>query len=130
MFFIGVFGIENKNKEVTMLNNLSCKICNKVIDGKLIKNFDFFHFFFVPLFKWNEMYYITCENCKSIYSISNEKGKAIEKGENVNLTYWDLQEVQNNFHDDNYSEIKKCPICGSAVNNNFKYCPNCGQRLR
>ncbi|NRY51380.1 hypothetical protein FHU26_001927 [Clostridium beijerinckii] len=37
MFFIGIFGIENKNKEIKILDNLNCKKCNKVFRGKLIK---------------------------------------------------------------------------------------------
>lgn len=129
MFFIGIFGIENKNEEISTLNNLSCKRCNKIIDGKLIKNFDFFHFFFIPFLKWNEIYYITCESCNSVYSISKEKGKAIEKGEDVNITYWDLQEMENNYND-NYSSMNMCPICGTSLDKNFKYCPNCGQHIK
>ena len=45
MFFIGVFGMENKDKEIEILNNISCKKCNKIVTGRLIKNFDFFHIF-------------------------------------------------------------------------------------
>ncbi|SFC47462.1 zinc ribbon domain-containing protein [Clostridium uliginosum] len=130
MFFIGVFGIENKNEEIVTLNNLSCKRCNKAIDGKLIKNFDFFHFFFIPLFKWNETYYITCESCNMLYNISKEKGKAIEKGEDVNITYWDLQEMENDFYNDDYSSKDICPTCGLSLDKSFKYCPNCGQHIK
>ena len=28
MFFIGIFGIDNKFKEIKVLNNFSCKNCN------------------------------------------------------------------------------------------------------
>lgn len=35
MFFIGVFGIENKDKEIKTLDNINCKSCNKTIVGKL-----------------------------------------------------------------------------------------------
>jgi hypothetical protein len=131
MFFIGIFGIENKNKEVKDLNNLTCKKCNSTIQGKLIKNFDFFHFFFIPIFKWNEKYYVLCNSCKCLYSIPKEKGKAIEKGEEVNITYWDLQEVysDNNINFNNRYDMKICPNCGEQVKRHFKYCPYCGKEV-
>lgn len=131
MFFIGIFGIENKDKEVKDLNNLTCKKCNSTIKGKLIKNFDFFHFFFIPIFKWNEKYYVLCNRCKCLYSIPKEKGKAIEEGEEVNITYWDLQEVysDNNINFNNSYDMKICPNCGEQVKRDFKYCPYCGKEV-
>lgn len=128
MFFIGVFGIENKEEEIKILNNLSCKNCNLIVTGRLIKVFNFFHFFFIPLFKWNEKYYVVCDSCKSIYSVSNEKGKSIEHGENINITYWDLQEIDNEYHNNN-CKSKICLNCGNEVEANFKYCPHCGAKI-
>lgn len=129
MFFIGIFGIENKDKEIEVLNNLSCKICNKTFSGRLIKNFNFFHFFFIPLFKWNEKYYVVCDQCRSIFSISKEKGKAIENGEQVKITYWDLQEVSNGNHGYNYNKETICSNCGRKVDPSFQFCPYCGTKI-
>jgi phosphoribosylformylglycinamidine (FGAM) synthase-like amidotransferase family enzyme len=132
MFFIGIFGIENKDKEIKDLNNFNCKKCNSTVQGKLIKNFDFFHFFFIPLFKWNEKYYVLCNRCKCLYSIPKEKGKAIENGEEINITYWDLQEVysENNINFNNSShDIKICSSCGKQVKRDFRYCPYCGKEI-
>lgn len=132
MFFIGVFGIENKNKEIKDLNNLNCKKCNSTIQGKLIKSFDFFHFFFIPLFKWNEKYYVLCNRCKCLYSIPKEKGKAIENGEEVNIAYWDLQEIylDTNANFNGIScNMERCTNCGERVKRNFKYCPYCGKEI-
>jgi hypothetical protein len=132
MFFIGVFGIENKDKEIKELNNLTCKKCNSTVQGKLIINFDFFHFFFIPLFKWNERYYVVCNRCKCLYSIPKEKGKAVENGDEVDITYWDLQEVYSdndiNFNDNSY-DMKRCSSCGAQVKRDFKYCPYCGKEI-
>lgn len=129
MFFIGIFGIENKEKEIKILNNLSCKNCNSEVTGRLIKAFDFFHFFFIPLFKWNEKYYVICDQCKTIFSIPKEKGKAVERGENINITYWDLQEVYNDYNSNSYYNPQKCLKCGNIVEPNFKYCPYCGEKI-
>ena len=132
MFFIGVFGIENKSKEIKTLNNLTCKKCENKVNGRLIKYYDFFHFFFIPLFRWNEKYYVLCDKCKCLYSIPKDKGKAIERGEDGQLTYWDLQEVYDNDYSKmnyNNNNIKTCSQCGGKVNLDFKYCPYCGREI-
>lgn len=129
MFFIGIFGIENKDKEIKNLNNIGCRICNKTISGRLVKNFDFFHFFFIPLFKWSEKYYVVCNECKSVYIIPSDKGKAIERGEKIEVTYWDLQEIKTQYYDENYYNGNKCANCRGKLDGNFKYCPHCGVKI-
>lgn len=129
MFFIGVFGIENKDKEIKVLDNMNCKKCNTTVTGRLLKNFDFFHLFFIPIFKWNEKYYIVCDRCGALYSIEKEKGKSIERGQNINITYWDLQEVNHEFYNDKYYQENICKNCGNKVDSSFKYCPHCGEKI-
>ena len=127
MFFIGVFGIENKEKEIKVLNNFTCKSCNTLTMGRVIKHYEFFHFFFIPLFKWNERYYVECSRCRRIFSISKEKGKSIERGENIDLTYWDLNEVNNAYA---YNINNVCNNCGKVVDSEYSYCPYCGQKIK
>ena len=128
MFFIGIFGIENKYKEIKVINNFTCKNCNRLTKGRVIKHFDFFHFFFIPIFKWNEKYYVECESCNNLFLISNEKGKMIEKGENIQLTYWDLHEVNNNYESD-YNVNNICNNCSKVVDSEYIYCPYCGHKI-
>ena len=89
--------VDNKEKEIKILNNFCCKNCNESSEAKLIKTYSFFHFFFLPLFKWNEKYYVICNGCNSIFNIDKEKGKAIERGEKSEISYWDLKEVNNSY---------------------------------
>lgn len=127
MFFVGVFGIENKQKEIKYLNNIPCRKCDKGSGGKLIKTFSFFHFFFIPLFKWNEKYFVICNDCSLLYEIPKEKGKEIEKGENSDISYWDLRPVETGY---NYSATNICGHCGKVVEADFEYCPYCGTKIR
>lgn len=129
MFFIGIFGIENRQKEIKTLTNLCCKNCNCINGAKLIKSFACFHFFFIPIFKWNENYYVICNDCNYTYSISKEKGKAIEKGENIEITYWDLEEVHISSYDGHYN-IKRCTRCNKELENNYEFCPYCGEKIK
>ena len=128
MFFIGIFGVENKQKEIKILNDIQCRNCDKGSGGKLIKTFSFFHFFFIPLFRWNEKYYIICNGCNSAYEIPKDKGKRIEKGENIDVSYWDLKPVET-VHG-NYFGGNRCRHCGKVVEAGFEYCPYCGEKLR
>lgn len=130
MFFIGIFGVENKQKEIKFINNVPCKNCDKGLGGKLIKTFDFFHFFFIPIFKWNEVYYVICNKCKSIYEIPLDKGKKIERGEDIEITYWDLKSIETEYNNSTYSIGKRCIHCGRTVENNFEYCPYCGEKIK
>lgn len=132
MFFIGIFGIENKQKEIKFLNNVPCKNCDNTSGGDLIKKFNLFHFFFIPLFKWNEIYYVICSNCNSVYEIPKDKGKGIEKGKDIEITYWDLKTTENSYYYDNYnySAVNRCIHCGKVVDADFLYCPYCGEKMK
>ena len=93
-----------------------------------MKRYDFFHFFFIPLFKWNIEYYIVCSSCNSVYSIPKEKGKSIEDGEDIQITYWDLNEMNSNSY--GYNAVHRCSNCSKEVDSNFDYCPYCGNKIR
>ncbi len=130
MFFIGIFGIESKQKEIKILNSIPCKNCQEVQGGKLIKSFSFFHFFFIPLFRWNEKYYIICNGCNSVYEIPQDKGKKIEKGEDIEITYWDLKAAESQYDSGYYSSENRCKHCGKVIDSSFEYCPYCGEKIK
>lgn len=124
MFFIGVMGIDNKEKEVKKINNFYCKGCTQSVKGKLIKSFSYFHFFFIPILKWNQHYYLICENCQSVYEIPKDKGEAFERGEISEISYWDLKELNLN------SEYMICNNCGRKIDGEYKFCPYCGSKIK
>ncbi|NMM64843.1 zinc-ribbon domain-containing protein [Clostridium sp. P21] len=126
MFFIGIFGIEDKQKEIKNINTVDCKKCNGS-RHTLIKQYSFFHIFFIPIFKWNIRYFLICNNCNTIYEISKEKGMKVEAGEDSAITYWDLKIIENDYG--MYGQLR-CGNCGRNVDSNFEFCPYCGQRLK
>lgn len=130
MFFIGVFGIDSKEKVIRESKRLYCKSCNDYLVGRVVKRYNFFHFFFIPLIKWSEKYYVMYDNCNHIYGISREKGESIELDENIEITYWDLKEIDqsNNYDNRNFRSI--CNNCGEEVDSIYTYCPYCGQKLK
>ncbi|MBI6872602.1 zinc-ribbon domain-containing protein [Clostridium aciditolerans] len=126
MFFVGIFGIEDKKKEIKTIRNLSCKNCDGVSGLTLFKVYSCFHIFFLPIFRWNERYYLVCSCCNSIYEISKEKGIRAERGEEEAITYWDLKPMEYGYYNNNIQH--KCKNCGREIDSNFEYCPYCGKR--
>lgn len=120
MFFIGIMGIEQKQKHVSVLPAFSCKICSSSGEADLIKTYSSLHFFFIPVLKFNHEYYAICRNCRSIFKVSSDKGKAFEKG--TPLTYWDYQ-----IHKAASSQ-PVCKKCGRTLNDDYDYCPFCGHK--
>lgn len=127
MFFIGVFGIEEKQKEIGTIKNLSCKNCNEIGSRlTLYKTYSFLHIFFLPVFKWNDRYYAVCSGCNSIYEIPKEKGIRMEQGDEEAITYWDLKPMDFGYYN-NYIKYR-CKNCGKEVESQFGYCPYCGTK--
>lgn len=126
MFFIGIFGIEARERVIRDVQKVYCRECNKDVSGRIIKRYNFFHFFFIPLLKWNERYYVKYDNCSHIYGISKEKGKRIESDENVDLGYWDLKDIEEYTSS---TVDNRCFCCSRVVEREYLYCPYCGEKL-
>ncbi len=122
MFFIG--GINSSSKELTFGQSMICPHCEKLGHFKVIMTYMYFSFFFIPIFHWGKKYYVQGSCCKSLYSISKELGKSIEKGDPIVLQESDL------FHCDTptYSP-SACPNCGCMLSPDFDFCPKCGKKL-
>lgn len=126
MFFIGIFGVDDKQKEVRTIRNLSCKNCDGFSGLTLFKQYTFFHLFFIPLFKWNIKYYLLCNTCNILYQIPTEKGIRAEQGDDTAITYWDLKSEETMYSADYH--YNKCKNCGKVIDVNFDYCPYCGKK--
>ncbi|WP_058485289.1 zinc ribbon domain-containing protein [Defluviitalea phaphyphila] len=122
MFFIGIFGIEQKQKEISIKKNTICPVCEALGNYRLIKSYNYFHIFFIPIFKWNIQYYITTSCCKKMVEINEEVARKIENGENVEIDNKDVKMLYNNVQ-------KFCPNCGLELNTDFKFCPYCGHPI-
>lgn len=129
MFFIGIFGVENKQKEIKELENIECKTCETRTRGVLIKSYEYFHIFFIPILRWDEKYYVMCKRCNSIYEISKEKGKVIESGESLDLKFDDMVLIQEGEKYGRRAVKKVCPNCGKLIEGDYKYCPYCGVEI-
>lgn len=86
MFFFGFFGVMSRQKELGQFKDTSCKSCGNVAVYNLIKIYNVFYLFFIPIFKWGNRYYAQCKTCNSIFQVEDNTGKEIEEGKLHNLS--------------------------------------------
>lgn len=122
MFFI--FGISSKQKDLDFSQTSICKTCGAYGRLEAFMTYSYFSLFFIPIFKWNKKYFVKGMCCGSIYSIDKNLGKSIERGENIRLEDSDLEPVNKN-----YRRLKYCKNCNARVEDDFEYCPKCGEKL-
>ncbi|NFD78007.1 zinc ribbon domain-containing protein [Clostridium botulinum] len=126
MFFFGIFGINTKQEEVEDFENLVCKKCGILSRYTVIKTYNVFNFFFIPLIKWGEKYYLKSRCCNTIYAISKENLDRVREDRTLNNI--DLEEIYSGNSSANNSKII-CNGCGKEIDSSFKYCPHCGKRI-
>lgn len=119
MFFFGIFGIQQKDRPVKEFDNIICPECGRLTRAELRESFTYFHFFFIPIFKWNKQYFLQLRCCGSIYTVNQDYVRELQHGDSVDFDRLQKMQMPNNI----------CPHCGSFINPNFAYCPFCGQKL-
>lgn len=123
MFFIGIFGVEGREKLIKDINNITCSTCGKLSVYRIMKRYEVFHIFFIPVFKWNVKYYAVSRCCNSVYEVDLEKGKALEYDDNLAISEEDFKLVSR-------GRIQNtCSNCRRIVDEGFSYCPYCGQKI-
>jgi len=119
--FIGIFGIESKQREVKEFSNVVCPSCG-LTRSVLFEQFMFFHFFFIPLFKWDRKFFLKLR-CGCVYELDREYFEEIKKSEEL-----DFSRMRKIFSEDKV-EYKKCLKCGKSFIDSYSYCPYCGDKL-
>jgi hypothetical protein len=124
MFFIGIFGIEDKEKEVREFANIVCPDCGGYSRATLTLHYTYFHIFFIPTFRWNKRWYVRVRCCGAVYEADSEYAKQLEAG--AALDFSRLKKVRSGFGGGEY--YATCTHCGSAFDPSFAYCPHCGTK--
>jgi len=123
MFFIGIFGIEQAQKQIGTRNNAICPSCGAMTRFELFKQYSYFHIFFIPTFRWNVRYFAKPVCCGKIYELDPGIGQQYERRMNPEIKDEHMRPL--NLH----SRFKTCSCCGARVENNFSFCPYCGRRI-
>ena len=132
MIFIG--GISQGQKILDYVKTVICDRCGGYGRYQVYMTYMYFSFFFIPLFKWNKKFYVKMSCCEAVYELDPEKGKALARGQQADITQADLTLVQegnrrSSYENGSYKVWKKCVRCGYETEEVFEYCPKCGGRL-
>lgn len=123
MFFIGIFGIDQKNKSLCTYNNTICPACGALTRFEIFKTYSYFHMFFVPVFRWSIKYYLKSVCCDNLFELEKFVGQEIEKGNNPEIKSEHLHPI-NQRH-----AYKYCRSCQASFESSYSYCPYCGGKL-
>lgn len=120
MFFIGIFGIQDKIQIIKEYNQVLCK-CGCLTRGRLMQKFTYFHIFFIPVFRWNKQFFFQCRCCGRIYRVPDGHVDEYQNKDYVDLNL--LDDVGQN------SDTYECRYCGARLDKGFIFCPYCGSRI-
>jgi len=123
MFFIAFFGVQDKNKQIGTYNNIVCPSCGRLGGYEIYKSYNYFHIFFIPVFRWNVKYIAKTSCCGCLYELDPFVGKRFEKNPYTEIREENLRPVNN------YLPYKYCSYCRTNVPAEFNYCPYCGGKL-
>ncbi len=123
MFFM--MGITEGHRDLEYDKMVICGICGRYGRYTVFMTYTVLSLFLIPVFKWNRRYFIRMSCCDTIYSLNPEKGRRIERGEDVEIEDSDMSIINRGAG----QCVKICPSCGYRTQEDFEYCPKCGQRL-
>lgn len=122
MFFVGIFGIDQAQKNIGTYNNTICPSCGALSRFEVIKAYSYFHIFFIPTFRWNVRYYVKTTCCKSIYGLDAHIGIHYENGSAPEITNEHLRPLTHHQASDT------CSGCGARIEPGYSFCPYCGRK--
>jgi hypothetical protein len=109
--------------------------------------------FFIPVWKWNRQYFVRMSCCGTVYTLDPAVGEAIARGENPEIRpadlvqvpgtgevwqggsthmpagYEDREAIRESSAPQNGGTHHRCVICGYETDEDFAFCPKCGQRF-
>lgn len=121
MFFIA--GAYNKQEQLDFHQSMVCPHCGQYGQYQAYIQYMVFSFFFIPIFKWNGKSFVRSRCCGSVYSMDDELGMRIAKGDNIIIEEHHLTMLQPGHR------RLSCPKCGYEIKEEYKYCPNCSMPL-
>ena len=86
-----------------------CARCGAYGRYEVFMTYMYFSFFFIPLFKWNRKYYVKMSCCGALYELNYDKGMALLRGDEAEITEADLVLAEEGR---GRREYKKCSACG------------------
>lgn len=96
----------------------------KVWAVQVLMTYTVLSLFFIPCFKWNRHYYVQMSCCNTLYELDPEIGKAIARGDQVEILPQHLTLVNRGSCGHGY---RRCNHCVYETAEDFEFCPEVRQ---
>ena len=103
-----------------------CGQCGSYGRYQVFVTFNQLLLFFIPCFRWGRKYYVQMSCCGTLYELDPEAGREIEQGTGRQIRQEDLRLISGRG---NARKIRRCPSCGYQTDEDFDFCPKCGEKL-
>ena len=117
-------GITNGRKDFDHNQVMTCPICDSYGSYRVFMTYTVLSLFFIPLIKWGKRYFVETTCCNAVYELDPEVGRSIARGDDVQIRQEDLTRVVERGY-----SVKRCKNCGYTTDEDFEFCPKCGNRL-
>lgn len=118
-----IWGINSKHKKLEHNQVFVCERCGQYGRYDITMTYTCFALFFIPIIKWNRKFFVRTTCCGTVYALNVEIGKAIARGNEVEIKPEHLLRVQGQ----SYEPQRRCGQCGFATSEKFDFCPKCGK---
>ncbi len=119
-----IMGITNGRKDFDHNQVMTCPICDSYGSYRVFMTYTVLSLFFIPLIKWGKRYFVETTCCNAVYELDPEVGRSIARGDDVQIRQEDLTRVVERGY-----SVKRCKNCGYTTDEDFEFCPKCGNRL-
>ncbi len=123
MFFM--MGINDGQRRLDFTQTIICDCCGGYGRYEVFMTFTVLSLFFIPCFRWNKRFYVRTTCCNTMYELDLQVGKRIARGEAVEIASGDLKPLYQGQR----SVWRRCNNCGFSTQEDFEYCPKCGDKL-
>lgn len=125
MFFIGIFGVEDREKPVRDFVNAVCPVCGRLTSAHIYEHYTYFHVFFIPTIRWNKHYFVKLRCCGALYEADAAYAQELKTA--VGIDFSRLKKISGGFG--GFGDMfAHCPRCGADFDASFAYCPHCGAK--
>lgn len=119
-------GITQGRKDISSDQLVICGQCGSYGRYQVFVTFNQLLLFFIPCFRWGRKYYVQMSCCGTLYELDSEAGREIEQGTGRQIRQEDLRLISGRG---NARKIRRCPSCGYQTDEDFDFCPKCGEKL-
>lgn len=123
MFFI--MGVSQGRKKLNFDQLIICGHCGKYGHLEVYMVYSYLSLFFIPVLKWGRRYYVQTTCCETTVELEAEQGRQIARGEITSLP----ESIIPRIYEYQASSRKHCGSCGFETEEDYQFCPKCGERF-